>query len=381
MLRVAGAAAGGLPVGIGMNDGLRAAFEEADSKGGIHSRQVRLLSGDDGYEPESCVDCTAKMIGENGVFALAGCVGTPTANVAASMAQELKVPLVGLLGGALLLREPVLRDVINMRASYDDETEALVGYLTRIPGASKIAVFYQNDSFGLAGLGGVEAALRRRGLALAAKGSFERNTLAVRSGLARVMAATPDAVIIIAPYKPTAEFVRAAKEAGLRSKFAAISFTGVENLVEDPGPSAAGIIVSQVVPSPFDTALPVSRDYQAALKSAQAAERGAKQFGNSSPAAARSDSVVRELPRSVAPDASPSYVGFEGYVTGRVLLAAIDRAGKDLTREKLIEAFDGMSKLDVGGMTFSYSASAHQDSGLVFLTVIRDGRARSVSYH
>jgi len=167
---LSGPAAG---LGAGMKIGLLAAIDEANAKGGIHGRKIRLISVDDGYEPEKCVDCTAKLI-DDGVFALAGYVGTPTSKVAAPIAQEAKVPLVGLFTGADLLRRPVQRYVVNIRASYDDETEALVARLVDQTGKKRIAVFYQDDSFGLSGLGGAEKALARRKMAVVAKGRFER---------------------------------------------------------------------------------------------------------------------------------------------------------------------------------------------------------------
>src|SRR5215470_12410542 len=170
-------------LGTGVQLGLRAALDEANEKGGVGGRKITLKSLDDAYEPEKCVECTSKLIEEEGVFALAGYVGTPTAKVAMPIVQEMKVPLVGAFTGAMLLREPVQRYVFNIRASYDDETEELVQYLTK-GGAKKIAVFYQNDSFGQAGLSGVEKALTKRMMAVAAKGSFERNTMAVKTGLA-----------------------------------------------------------------------------------------------------------------------------------------------------------------------------------------------------
>ena len=328
-------------LGTGIRAGLLAAIEEANAKGGVHGRKIRLVSADDGYEPEKCVDCTAKLI-DDGVFALAGFVGTPTSKVAVPVVQEMKVPLVGLFTGAMLLRQPVQRYVVNIRASYDDETEALVAYLAEKAGAKKIAVFYQDDSFGLAGLSGTEKALGKRNMAMAAKGSFERNTLAVKGGLAKVMEGNPDAVIIVAPYKPTAEFVKQARAAGLKSSMSTISFVGTESLIAELGAAAEGMIISQVVPSPADTSLALVRDYQAALK-------------------------------TTAPAEKPSYVSFEGYVSGRVLLAALERAGADPSREKLIDAIDGITKLDLGGLQVSFSTTNHQGSSTVYLTQI--GRA------
>jgi ABC-type branched-subunit amino acid transport system substrate-binding protein len=332
-------------LGAGMNAGLKAAFDEANSKGGIHGRLIHLLADDDGYDPDKCVDCTARMIEDKGVFALAGYVGTPTGKVAAPMAQEDKIPLVGLFTGAMLLRDPVQRYVINIRASYDDETEALVEHLTRNRAFQKIAVFYQNDSFGFSGLSGVEKALTRRKLAVVGKGSFERNTLDVKGGLAAVMAGAPDAVVIVAPYEPTAAFVRAARQAGLKAQLATISFVGTESLIAQLGAASEGTIISQVVPSPTDVTLTLSRDYRSALQKS-------------------------------APTASPTYVSFEGYVGGRVLVAALDQGGKDPSREKLIDAFHGMSKLDLGGMVFSFSPSNHQGSNAVYITTVKDGKAQ-----
>lgn len=334
-------------LGTGMNAGLKAAFDEANAKGGIHGRQIRLLAADDGYDPDKCVDCTGRMIEDKGVFALAGYVGTPTGKVAAPMVQEDKIPLVGLFTGAMLLRDPVQRYVINIRASYDDETEALVEHLTKNRAFQKIGVFYQNDSFGFSGLSGVEKALTRRKLALAGKGSFERNTLDVKSGLTAVMAGAPDAVVIVAPYEPTAAFVRAAREAGLKAQLATISFVGTESLIAQLGAASEGTLISQVVPSPTDATSPLSRDYRSALQKS-------------------------------APTASPTYVSFEGYVGGRVLVAALDQAGKDLSREKLIDTLNGMSKLELGGMVLSFSPSNHQGSNAVYITTVKDGKAQPI---
>ena len=334
-------------LGIGMQAGMKAAFDEVNSKGGVHGRQIRFVSADDGYEPEKCVECTSKLIEDEQVFALAGYVGTPTAKVAVPMVQELKVPLIGIFSGAMLLREPVQRYVFNVRASYDDETETLIEYLSSKLGLKKIAVFYQNDSFGQSGLSGTEKALAKRKLTLVSKGTFERNTLAVKSGLAAVMAGDPQAVIIVGPYKPTAEFIRQARATGLKSLFATISFVGTENLIAELGPESDDLVISQVVPSPVDDKLPLTSAYQAAMKKSLSS-------------------------------ATPSYVSFEGYIAGRVIIAALDRAGTDLSREKLINALDGISKLDLDGMPISFSNSNHQASNLVFLTRVKAGKASAI---
>ncbi len=334
-------------LGTGIQLGLKVALDEVNEKGGVGGRKITLKSLDDAYEPEKCVECTGKLIDEEGVFALAGYVGTPTTKVAVPIVQEMKVPLIGAFTGAMLLREPVQRYVFNIRASYDDETETLVQYLSK-RGAKKIAVFYQNDSFGQAGLSGVEKALAKRKMAMAAKGSFERNTLAVKSGLAAVMAAEPDAIVMVGPYKPTAEFVRQARAAGLKGELATISFVGTDNLIADLGRDSEGVLISQVVPAPSDGSQRLTREYQAALK-------------------------------KTAPAEAPSYVSFEGYVNGRVLIAALEKAGAEPSREKLVEALDNTSNLDLDGMKLSFSAQNHQASSAVFLTRVKGGKAEPVA--
>jgi branched-chain amino acid transport system substrate-binding protein len=334
-------------LGTGMQMGLKAAIEEVNASGGVHGRRIRLSSADDGYEPEKCVDCTVKLI-DDGVFALAGYVGTPTAKVAIPIVQEMKVPLIGLFTGAMLLREPVQRYVFNVRASYDDETEALVELLTGKLGLKKIAVFYQNDSFGQAGLSGAEKAIAKRKTTLVAKGAFERNTMAVKGGLAAVIAGDPQAVIMVGPYKPTAEFVRQARATGLKSVLATISFVGTENLVAELGKEADDLIISQVVPSPLETELALTSQYQAALKKS-------------------------------APAESPSYVSYEGYIGGRALIAALEKAGPDLTREKLVDTLDSISSLDLGGVKIAFSATNHQASSAVFLTRVKSGKVEAIA--
>jgi branched-chain amino acid transport system substrate-binding protein len=330
-------------LGTGVQLGLRAALEEAHEKGGISGRKITLKSLDDAYEPEKCVECASKLIEEEGVFALAGYVGTPTAKVAMPIVQEMKVPPIGAFTGAMLLQDPVQRYVFNIRASYDDETEALVQYLTKAD-AKKIAVFYQNDSFEQAGLSGLDKALTKRKMAVAAKGSFERNTMAVKTGLAAVMAAEPDAVVMVGPYKPTAEFVRQARAAGVKGELATISFVGTENLIADLGRNSEGVLISQVVPAPSDASQQLTREYQAALK-------------------------------KTAPTEAPSYVSFEGYVNGRVLLAALEKAGADPSREKLVEALNSTTSLDLDGIKLSFSVQNHQASSAVFLTRVKGGKA------
>jgi len=328
-------------LGKGMRAGAEAVIQAVNAKGGVHGRKITLLVGDDGYEPERAVDETLKMIEQQKVFSLFGYVGTPTGNAVLPIVKELDVPLVGLFTGAMSLRQPVTRQVFNVRASYDDEAEALVAhFLSR--GAKSVAVFYQDDGFGQAVLSGTDKALKRRGMAIAARGTFARNTLAVKTGLAAMLEAKPDAVVMVGPYAPLAAFIKEARSAGLKSQLATVSFVGTDNLVAQVGKDGDGVLISQVVPFPQDDDLAVTRACRVALKDA-----GGEALG---------------------------FVNFEGCVTARVLVAALDRAGKDLTRKSLVEALEGMQKVELDGFAVQFSADNHQASNKVFMTQIRDGK-------
>jgi len=337
---LSGPAAG---LGTGMRIGLEAAFAECAAAGGVHGRKPVLIARDDGYDPDRCVDCTLGLLNDDHVFALAGYVGTPTAKVALPIIADQQVPLVGIFSGAKLLRDPVLPNVFNLRASYDDETEALVAKLVAA-GRHRIAVFYQNDAFGEAGLGGTIAALQRRNLEVVAKDSFERNTVAVRTALATLEQAAPDAVIMVAPYQPVAAFLTEAEKSHFSADFATLSFVGTENLIAAAGPAAEGVLISQVVPPPSDTSVPLVKAYVAALAAAH-------------------------------PDASPAYTSLEGYADGRLLLLGLDQAGDTPTRAGLRAALEAMHAVDLGGLMVTFSATDHQGSAQVFLSRIKNGKA------
>ncbi|MBV9266792.1 MAG: ABC transporter substrate-binding protein [Acidobacteriaceae bacterium] len=331
-------------LGQNVQTGLKAALDEANAKGTLNGKKLKLVSADDQYEPDKTVDCTAKLIEENKVSLLAGYVGTPTTKVAVPIAEESKTPLIGIFSGAGIFRQPVQRYVINVRASYNDEAEQLIKYMVDKQGHKKVAVFYQNDSFGEAGLAAVTKALKQRNLDLAAKGSFERNTVAVKAGLADILGGSPDVVVMVGPYKPVAEFVRQAADAHLKAELATISFVGTESLLAELGAAGDGLIISQVVPSPTDSSLPVVSAYNEAVT--------------------KSD-----------PAAKHTYASLEGYVTGRLLVAALQKAGTD-DKEKVVDAIENMASLDLGGIVLSYNASKHQGSDSVFLTRAQGGVAQ-----
>ena len=332
-------------LGKGMRSGAEAIIKQTNAKGGVNGRQVTMVVGDDGYEPNRSVDETLKMIEEQKVFSLFGYVGTPTSNAVLPIVKEMDVPLVGAFTGAMSLRQPVTKQVFNVRASYDDESEALVAHFLA-KGAKTVAVFYQDDGFGLAVLSGTEKALKKRNMAVVAKGTFQRNTVAIKGGLAAMLEAKPDSVVMVGPYTPLATFIKEARAAGLKSQLATVSFVGTDNLVAEVGKDGDGVVISQVVPFPADDDLALTRECRAAVKAHNGEALG--------------------------------FVNFEGCITAKVMLAALERSGKEPTRSGLIDSLRGMSGMDLGGMKFGFAADNHQASNAVFLTHIRDGRINKV---
>lgn len=335
-------------LGQGMRQGILAAFAEINARGGVHGRKLSLVSRDDGYDPDRSVVQTTKLLDEDNVFALIGAVGTPTSIATVPIASSRNVPFIGPFTGAEFLRTPELRNVVNIRASYGAEAEAWIKHLTEDLHYTNIAIFYQDDSFGRDGLAGVKRALEKRGMELSAEGTFERNTRAVGGALRVIKRAEPQAVVMIGTYGPCAEFIRRAQKAGFRPTFVNVSFVGANALAQELGAAGEGVIVSQVVPFPWDTSLKIVADYQAA----QAA---------------------------LDTDLTPAFVSLEGYLTGRLAAAALELAGPDPTRAGLLRVINEVGRFDISGSIVTFGSKMRDAPPKVFLTVIqKDGSFKAV---
>jgi ABC-type branched-subunit amino acid transport system substrate-binding protein len=335
-------------LGQGMKVGLEAAFAEVNKAGGIKGRKLELKSVDDGYEPTRSIGVVKKLLNEDKVFAIIGTVGTPTAAAILPIAANAGVPVIGAFTGVEFLREPYKPLVMNVRASYYQETEAMVEHLTKDLGYTRIGLMYQDDGYGQAGLAGLQRALAKRNLKLTGEGTYERNTVAIKSALLAVRKAKPEAVVMISSYKPAAAFIKLAREIKFDPTFVNVSFVGSDALAKELGSNGAGVVVTQVVPFPLDNKIPVVGRYQAALK-------------------------------SVAPDAKPGFVSLEGYLVGRTLIAGLEKIDGAPTRKGLVEAVQKTSPIDFGGMKLSYSTTDNRGSDHVFLTVIQtDGSLKAV---
>lgn len=335
-------------LGLGMREGILAAFHEINGAGGINGRRLELVSYDDGYEPNRAIANTKKLIEEDQVFALIGEVGTPTSKAAQPIATEAGLPFIGPFTGAEFLRNPYKRTVINVRASYYQETEAMVRHLTKDLGVERIAILYQDDSYGRAGLSGAEQAVARRGMQLIAEGTYMRNTTAVKTALLAIRKSKPQAVIMIGAYKPCAEFIKLAKRIEMESLFLNVSFVGSKALAKELGSAGEGVIVTQVVPFPEDMSIPLVARYRKALK-------------------------------IFNPIAEPGFVSLEGYMVGRLVTQTLEKMNEPITRETFLGSFAEIGAFDLGGVQLNYGSNDNQGMNEVFLTVIQpDGSFKAV---
>ncbi len=334
-------------LGIQFYLGAKLYFDATNAKGGVNGKTIELLKLDDGYEPERSAANTKQFIAQ-GVFALFGYIGTPTSVVALPLATEAKVPFFAPFTGAQALREPFNRYAVHVRASYFDETAAIVKQATSI-GIKKIAVFYQNDAYGKAGLEGMQRALKELNLQPTGLGTVERNSVDVKKAVADIMAQQPECIVQIGAYKGCAAFIREARKAGFGGTFYNVSFVGTQALSAELGKEARGVVVSQVMPFPFAANTPLVAQYQAALQ-----------------AVAASNTEV-----------SANYSSMEGYVAAKVFTEALQRAGRNPTREAFLSAIEGMQNILVGGFAVDFGPKKHTGSKFVDLTMLTDdGRVR-----
>lgn len=335
-------------IGQATRQGLLAAFNEINAKGGVHGRKLRLISRNDGYDPDRSVVETVKLIHEDKVFALVGAVGTPTAMATVPIAAANEVPFVGPVSGAEFLRDAAFPNVVNIRPSHTAEAEAWIRYLIDDLHLRRIGIFYQDDTLGRDVLTGVKIYLDRRGLELAAEGTFERNTRAVGVAFKVIKRAEPEAVIMVGTYGPCAEFIKMAHRTSFNPTFVAMSFVGPNALAKELGPEGRGVVVSEVVPFPWNTQQKLVADYQAAQK-------------------------------DLDPNQPPDFISLEGYLTGRLLGQALENAGPDLTRAALLRVIRETGRFDIGGTTVAFGEARRSNPPHVSLAVIQgDGSFKPI---
>ena len=331
-------------LGIQFYQGAKLHFDRVNAQGG-GLRPIEIRNLDDGYEPERCAENTRKFIDDD-VLALFGYIGTPTSLAALPLAVKARVPFFAPFTGAMSLREPFHRNVFHVRASYNDETALIVKQLTEL-GLKKIAVFYQNDAYGKAGLDGVTLALAAQNLKPVALATVERNSVDVAAAVQKLVAAAPDAVVQVSAYKSCAAFVRAARKAGYGGTFYNVSFVGTQALADELGKDGAGVVVTQVVPSPYTTTHPLAREFLDAIK--------------------KSGGTVQ-----------PNYSSMEGYLAARIFVEGLRNGGGKGSRDGLINGLESRGNQPLSGFAVTFGPADHVASNFVALSMLKgDGTVRS----
>ena len=318
-------------------------LDNVNEKGGVHGRKIRTLTMDDGYKVDNTVKVVGHMIDKEPVFALMNMTGT--SNVAAILPLLEKatppLPLIAPFTGADLMRVPAINHVFNIRASYGDEAEKIVQHLTTL-GTQRIAVLWSNNGFGKDGLAGVQKALEKRGKKVYADAPIEQNASDTDKAVAALHDTRPEVIIMITAGAPTVTFIKAYNKVRKGMQFYTLSVMGNQATLRALGADGVGVVLTTVVPFPWDMTHPLAREYRAAMLKA----------GYSS---------------------NVSFLGFESYINAKVLVEALRMSGRDINRKKFVDALANTRRLDLGGFTVGFSKDSRQGSRYVGLAIVSPG--------
>ncbi len=332
-------------LGLQFRQGAELLFNHVNAQGGVGGQTVELRSLDDGYEPQRCIENTRQLI-DGGATVLFGYVGTATSLAALPLATAANRLFFAPFTGSEALRIPFNALAFHVRASYVEETRAIVKHVTSV-GIQRIGVFFQNDGDGKAGLLGVARALKLQYGSPSGLGFVERNSVDVGTAVKSILAAKPDAIVQVSPYRSSAAFIRAARRAGFGGVFYNISLVGAQALSRELGRDALGIVVSQVMPWPFAAKTRLVGEYLAA---------GGKALGSTF---------------------APSYVSLEGYAAAKTLVAGLQRAGPGAAPAAIVAGLESLGELDLGDFRVQFAPNKHSGSRFIELTMLTDtGKVR-----
>ena len=314
-------------------------FDHVNRQGGIHGRKVRVVTADDGYVAANSPKAARELIDKEQVFAILNMSGT--ANVAAILPllakEDPPVPFFGPITGAQVLREPLMRNVFHLRASYADEAEKLVQHLHTV-NLRKISALYLDNGFGKDGLEGVQKAMAARGSQLQAAVPVRQDAADVDEAVERLVGTDQNVIVMVTTGRATVDFIKKFNQRRKGVQFYTLSVMGAQATIQALGPDGVGVVVASVVPFPWNQALPVANEYRAAMKRAG--------------------------------HANLSFMGFEAFLNAKAVTEGLQRAGRDLTRQRCVSALEGMQRIDLGGFEFGFSPKSHEGSRFVELTII-----------
>ena len=330
-------------LGIAMHQGAKAGFAAINAKGGVNGQKIELNAVDDGYDVQRSLENVKGFLADRSTFALFNCMGTPMIEAILPSVLESGIPFFAPFSGALSARPANANNVFNIRASYPEEAQQLVQHLATV-GIKRIAIAYQNNTFGKEIFAGTQLAMAKFNVEATAIVTVENSAADAASAAAKVATSQPQAVLLGLAGKPTIEFVKAIRAQRKGLPLYALSIMGAAATLKAIGGDATGIAVSQVVPLPSNSMMPVVRDFQQAWKAS-------------------------------GTTLEPSHLALEGYINARVFAEALRRTGKSPSRNAFIDSTWAMKRFDLGGFEVSFNASDKNASRFVELTMVaNDGR-------
>ncbi len=335
--------------GLNLQLEIQAAFREVNAKGGVNGRTFRLIALDDDYEAAKAIRNTVRLIENDEVFVILGSAGTPTSRAVLPITAEAGVPYIAPFSGADFLREPELTNVINLRASYSQETEALVNWLINERGLSRIGVMYQDDPYGRSGYSGVIQVLRKRDMQPVAISLYTPNTNAIKTSLLDLTPAYPQVVILVGTFEPVAKLIEWARRTGLHSQFFTVSVAAHDGLLNLLGNEGARVYATQVMPLVTETPQNVLDSYEDALYAQD-------------------------------PTAPPNFVSLEGYLAVRLVILGVSSCGDELDRKCFLDTIKNSEFLSIDRFRLRFGEDDNQGSDAVYLIVIgADGKFHPVA--
>ena len=305
--------------------GVKAYFNHINAKGGIKGKKIKFIYYDDKYEPEITITNTNKLLKEDRVFSLFSFVGTPTVKKILPLVEDTDIPFIAPYTGAKFLRDTHLKNIVNFRSSYEDEIDTIVEYLVKKRGFSRFSIFYQNDDYGKEGYIALIKALKKRGLSLNSEGTYKRNTLFIKQAIYDIKSKKPQAIILVGAYKPTARFIKKAKECCFDDViFTPISFVNSDVLMEELNHDGKNIIFSQTVPSYEDNSK-IANEYKKILK-------------------------------FYYPEKSPTFASYEAFLSAKCVAKALKKSDK-IDKENFLNQIKHLKPSDLGGLEIGYKNS------------------------
>ncbi len=326
-------------VGTSLQIGIEAAFNEINSRGGVNGRKLSLITLDDDYDPAKALGNIDRFIEQEQVFAILGSAGTPTVRAVLPIAAQEGIPVIAPYTGAEFLREGAPDNVINLRASYKQETQAVIDYLIERRGATRIGLLYQDDAFGRSGYAGARQALRAHDMEPAAVGLYTANTNAIKSALLDIAPAHPEAVLLIGTFEPVVAMIKWANRTGLHTQFYTVSVAGNNRLLEQLGNSGAGVYATQVMPLITRETEQIVLTFENAL-------------------------------HAYDENAEANVYSLEGYIAGRLAATGVAACREEMNRECFLRSLQNARLLSIDGFRLQFGENDNQGSDAVYLTVI-----------